>query len=318
MNSCVANRRSAFRRILFFTLLVLAVMLARPARVCFAADAKAQADLESAEQSLVNMEYEAANKTAERVLRQRGLSHEQLVRAYRVLAITHAVLDHEAPAREAFLYLLTIDPEYTGDANLGPKVQGPFMEARGTIRAQAVKPGIEVSAVLHAGEAGTLRVTTRDPTHITKKVNVGWRWGSDGTFTVSAVSAGDGQVVTVPAAPTGTSRLDYYAQAVDDREAAVFEVGNPSVPKSATVDVSGGGFGGAGNGAEKPAESKSVFASPVFWVITGVIVAGGAVTAGLLLSKNNDKTQTVTKTETLPPTSATLLPGLQCGQVRCN
>src|SRR5690242_4384379 len=105
------------RRVLFLVLFAFVFGLATTSspRVCFAADAKAQVDLESAEQALVNMDYETANKVAERVAKQRGLTHEQLVRTYRVLALTHAVLDHEAAARDAFQHLLVIDPDYQGD-----------------------------------------------------------------------------------------------------------------------------------------------------------------------------------------------------------
>lgn len=320
MNSCAAKARSVARKLALLVALVFAVSallsLSSP-RVCIAAEGKAQTDLESAEQALVNLDYEIANKTAERVIRQKGLSHEQLVRAYRVLALTHAVLDHETPAREAFQYLLTIDPDYQGDPNLGPKVQAPFMEARGFIRAQAVKSGIEVSVVLHAAEPGTLRVTTRDPTHLAKRVNVGWRWGSDGSFTVSTVPVSEGQTVTVPTAPQGTSRLDYYAQAVDDREASIFEVGNANVPKSATVEVPAPlGYGGAGVDSKRN-EGKSVFASPVFWVIAGAVVIAGGVTA-YAVTRPKDTVITQPQTMTLPPTSATLFPGLQCGTAKCN
>ena len=321
MSSCVARFRSGVCGRVLFTVFLFGVMalvgLCIP-RVAFAAEGKAQTDLESAEQSLVNLDYEVANKTAERVVRQKGLSHEQLVRAYRVLALTHAVLDHENPAREAFQYLLTIDPDYQGDPNLGPKVQAPFMEARGFVRAQAVKSGIEVTATLHAGEPGSLRVTTRDPTHLSKRVNVGWRWGGSGSYTIATVPVSDAQVVTVPMAPTGSSRLDYYAQAVDDRDAAIFEVGNATAPKSATVEVPQVAAFGTGSSAEpKRSEGKSVFASPVFWVVVGAVVIGGGITA-IAATRPKDTTVTQTQVMTYPPSSATLVPGLQCGTAKCN
>ena len=69
-------------------MLGLACLEAAPAR---AADPRVQQDLEQAEQALVNLDYEGANKAAARVVQQRGLSHEQLVRAYRVLGVTDAV-----------------------------------------------------------------------------------------------------------------------------------------------------------------------------------------------------------------------------------
>src|SRR5262249_61115313 len=96
------------------------------------------------------------------------------------------------------------------------------------------KPGIETSVSVRAGEAGTLRVTTRDPTHVVRKVSVGWRWGGDGTFSTSTVAVGDA-LVQVSAPPPGTSRLDYYAQALDDRDNSLFEAGEPSTPENTTV-----------------------------------------------------------------------------------
>ena len=265
------------------------------------------ADVETAELLAGKLEYDEANKVAERVVAKHGLSHEQLLRAYKVFAVTHAVLDHEDAAREAFILLLTYDPEYTVDTNLGPKVSAPFYEARGYWRAQTVKPGIEVAASLRAQETGTLRVTTRDPTHIVKKVNVGIRWDSKGDFTISTVSAGDGSQVEVPTSPVGHTRLDYYAQALDDRDDVVIELGNPSLPKTALADP-------AGTGKPKAEEKggKSIFGSPIFWTVAGVLVAGGA-TAGFFLLQPKD------------PTSATLTSGAQCGPgapgtpgTRCN
>ena len=61
----------------------------------------------------MNLDYDGANKVSARVVQQRGLSHEQLVRVYRVLGVTAAVLDKENASREAFQQLLTYDPTYT-------------------------------------------------------------------------------------------------------------------------------------------------------------------------------------------------------------
>ncbi|MBF5066910.1 hypothetical protein G6O45_27245, partial [Salmonella enterica subsp. enterica serovar Istanbul] len=77
--------------------------------------------------------------------------------------VTNAILDKEEQARAAFLQLLTYDPDYQADPNLGPKVNTPFVEARGSFRSLPTKPGIEVSASVSTN-GGTLRVTTRDPT----------------------------------------------------------------------------------------------------------------------------------------------------------
>jgi hypothetical protein len=262
---------------------------------------EAPADVDTAEQLYAKLDYEGANAVAARVVKQRGLSHEQLVRAYRVLAVTDAILDKEEAAQSAFLQLLTYDPDYQADPNLGPQVNTPFVEARGSFRALPSKPGIEVQATIQT-TGGTLRVTTRDPTKMVKKVNVGYRWTSSGDYTVAQLAPGEGVSVEVVAAPAGRTRLDYYAQALDDRDNAVLEAGSAQVPKSAFAQVgpsAGGGKGGKSEGG-------SVLSSPFFWIFAGAAVAGGGTALFFALRPQD------------PPTKATLSPIMQCGGDRCN
>lgn len=254
------------------------------------------ADVETAEQLYAKLDYEQANSVAERVVKERGLSHDQIVRAYRVLAVTYAILDREEQAREAFLKLLVYDPDYQVDPNLGPKVNNPFVEARGVFRALSSKPGVEVVANVRS-DGGQLRVTTRDPTKIVRKVTVGYRWTSSGEYNVSQIVAGEGIPVEVSAAPPGRTRLDFYAQALDDRDNAVLEAGNPQVPKSAFAEA-------VKNGEERD-KGGSVFSSPFFWGFTGAAVIGGGLALFFALRPQD------------PPTAASLSPALQCGPEPC-
>lgn len=262
----------------------------------------APADVEQAEALYAKLDYEQANAVAERVVKKNGLSHDQLVRAYRVLAVTYAVLDKEEQARDAFLQLLVYDADYQADPNLGPKVNTPFMEARGSFRSLPQKPGIEVAANVSTS-GGTLKVTTRDPTRIVKKVNVGYRWTSSGEYTIQQLAPGEAAAVEVAAAPSGRTRLDFYVQAVDERENAVLEAGNPSVPKSAFAEAGGGG-GGGGRGGKQ--EGGSVFASPFFWVFAGAAAIGGGTALFFALRPTD------------PPSTASLSPVIKCGADRCN
>lgn len=263
----------------------------------------APVDVETAEQLYAKLDYEQANSVAERFVKKAGLTHDQLVRAYRVLAVTYAVLDKEEQARDAFLQLLTYDPDYQADPNLGPKVNTPFMEARGSFRSLPSKPGIEVAASVSTN-GGNLRVTTRDPTRIVKKVVVGYRWTSSGEYTITQLNANEVVAqVEVTAAPAGRTRLDFYVQALDERDNAVLEAGNPNVPKSAFAEA---GSGGGGGGKGTKAEGGSVFASPIFWIIAGAAVAGGG-TALFFAFRPQD-----------PPSSASLSPVIRCGADRCN
>jgi hypothetical protein len=255
-------------------------------------------DVETAEQLYTKLDYDKANELAERITKQRGLSHDHLVRAYRILAVTNAILDKEEAARDAFLQLLVFDPEYTIDQALGPKVATPFLEARGQFRALPAKPGMDVVANVRA-DGGQLRVTTRDPTHIAKKVNVGYRWTSSGDYAVSQISAGDGTVEVAPATQ-GRTRLDFYAQAVDDRDNAVFEAGSPQVPKSAFAQAAPVAVLG-----REDRRGSSIFASPIFWIVTGAVVAGGSTALFFALRPDN------------PANEALLSPAIRCGGDAC-
>lgn len=259
-------------------------------------------DVETAEQLYAKLDYDKANEVAAAVLKQRTLTHDQLVRALRVLAVTYAILDKEEQARDAFLQLLISDPDYSVDTNLGPKVGAPFVEARGHYRSLPTKPGIEVAATVRS-DGGQLRITTRDPTHVTKKVSVGYRWTSTGDYTVSQLAVGDG-TVEVSAAPSGRTRLDFYAQALDDRDNAVLEAGSPQVPKSAFVEASPRVVGGGGGG-KQDTKSGSVFSSPIFWVLAGAAAVGGGT--ALFFALRPDE----------PPTSASLSPVIRCGAEVC-
>ena len=211
------------------------------------------------------------------MLEKHGLSHDDLVRTLRVLAITHAVLNHDDAARDAFVQLLTVSPDEAIDANLGPKVTGPFYEARGYWRAQPARPGIDATASLPVKPPSRVTVTMRDPTHVVVQVNVGYRWGHDGDFTASTVAVKGGEVtsVSLPPAPAGQVALDFYAQAIDEHEDVIFENGSPTSPKSADIEVTT-----IAMPAPAPAEAKhdggSFFSSAPFWIGVGVVIVGGA------------------------------------------
>lgn len=280
-----------------------AMLLAAPPKAPAAAPAPPPppppADVETAEQLYARLEYEQANQVAERVTRLRGLSHDQLVRAYRVLAVTNGVLDREEQSKEAFIQLLTYDPDYQVDQNLGPKVSTPFSEARGFWRAQSGKPALEVQASPRGKEAGTMRATLRDPTRVVKKLVFAYRWGASGDFTTKAQSPSDNSI-ELPAPPPERTRLDYYVLATDDRDNVVLEHGNAQAPKTTFAENKGA----AGSGAEA---SSGFFGSTTFWILAGALAVAGGGAATYFALRPQD-----------PPTSATLTPILNCGAgVRC-
>lgn len=253
-------------------------------------------DVDTAEQLLARADFEQANQIAEKVVQKRGLSHDQIVRAYRVLGITYAALEKEALAKDAFILLLTFDPDATIDASQGPKILDPFGEARAYWKGLPQKPGIDVSALLHTVDGGVLKVLTRDPTRVVRRVFVGYRWGSIGEFTTTTLAAAEGTVDVAPP-PSGRTRLDYYAQALDDRDSIAFEAGTSRVPKTAFAEVGNAGSNANGGGS-------SFVGSTPFWIIVGSVAAVSTGTALFLALR--------------PPTNATLTTTLQCAGTRCN
>jgi hypothetical protein len=298
------------------TAAVLMVLHTAPARAQSPAQPVAQLaepQLTAAEQAYVDMDFDKANQLADAVAKGGGLTHAQLVRTYELLARTHAILNHDAEARDAFLKLLTYSPDEKEDRNLPPRVTTRLAEARGILGSYPARPGLEVSTSLVPGDGGTLRVTTRDPTHVVQRLIVGWRWGVSGDFATVEPLVGEGIEVPLTPAPPGAARLDYYAGAIDDRGDVVFEVGNRAAPKTALVPLvplaPAPPPGAPREVRTAPREGRSVFASPVFWVVAGGLLAGAGTAAFFALRRPRD--------ETLPPSSAELSPVLVCGQGPC-
>lgn len=273
-----------------------------------AADATLEPDVAAAEAAYGQLSYEDAVRRAELLSKRKGLSHDQLVRVYRILAISRASLGDDEKAREAFVLLLTYEPDTTIDKSFGPKVQQPYQEARGYWRQQPAKPGVEATvSALRQGSTATLRATPRDPTHTVHDLVIAYRFGAKGTFEVKTLPAGAQSVdFTVPA---GESRLDYYVQARDANESIVFEVGSAQAPKTALVEAKAVVDPGA-RGREGTA-SKSIFASPIFWIATGAVVAAGAVGTYFIATSGK------TREEQLPPNRSGISPIIFCGAERC-
>ncbi len=245
------------------------------------ASADAKAELSSAEAAYSSLDLDKASSTAQKVLRAGRLSHADLVRATRLIALCNAAQDRDEQARDAFVLLLAYDPSYEVDAKLGPRYRTPYNEARGFWAAQSARPGVEVAATLRGDAPGTLRVTTRDPTNVIKRVVVSWRWAPATAFTARTVGAGDISV-EIPAPSKESTRLDYFVTAEDSNGSIAFEAGNAGVPRTSIVPLQ--------TASAAKSEKKSVVKSPWFWVTTGLLAAGGATAAVYFATRSGTTT----------------------------
>lgn len=290
--------------------IALAIALAVSGTFSARAWADAAAEIDAGEAAYAGLDYEKANSLAQRAVASRGLSHDQVVRAYRLLGRTYAVLGKSQQAIDAFEKLLTYAPDEKSDPSQTPRIQEAFSEAQGFWAGYPTKPGLEAATVaLRVNSPGTLRVRLKDPTHQVKKIVVGYRWGASGPYTTGDHAPAETVNVEVPPGPPGVARFDYYVIALDGLDDQAFTVGDPTTPKTVLAEMAPVG-GGGGGGEEKG--GKSIFASPWFWIVAGVVVAGG--TAGGIVAANPPKAKDVT----LPPTGANLTPSLICGGAKCN
>ncbi len=231
-----------------------------------------------------------------------------MVRAYRLLGRTYAVLGKAQQSIDAFEKLLTYSPDEKRDASQTPRIQEAFSEAQGFWAGYPSKPGLDATTVaLRVHAPGTLRVTLRDPTHQVKKVVIGYRWGGMGSYSTSEQAPADTINVDIPPGPSTVSRFDFYVDALDGLDDQAFSVGDPAAPKTVIaealpVSANGGSSGGTG---VAQGGGHSIFASPVFWIIAGVVVVGAATSTYFITRKPTDVT--------LPPTGANLVPSLFCG-----
>lgn len=266
------NLTLKFARALGVVVVPVAMALAAPAW------AQSSNDVSTAENAYASVDYATALAASERVLKQSALPHDTLVRATRVAALSRAALGDTDQSREYFIALLAYEPDYKLDAKLGPRFQEPFSEARAYWLAQGRKPGMDVQPLVKYTSGGVLKVTTRDPLNVIKKVQVAYRWAPAREYVTTSLPSG-AQQIDIPEARKGSTRLDYYVRALDAKDNGVFEEGMPDSPKAVFV-------------TEPPkvaaADEKSgVFSGPVPWIVGGALVVGGGILAFFALRPTN-------------------------------
>ncbi len=251
---------------------------------------KSDAEISKVEKLYAELEYEQAAALGHALIDKGGLSHEELVRVLRLVALSHAGHDQEEGAREAFVSLLGYEPDYQVDPNLGPRVTTPFFSARGFWRGQAQRPGLDLTADVKSSTGGVIRLNLRDPLHVAKSGTVSFRWAGAGDFEAKPLDSLDTSSVEVSAAPPGASRLEYFAVVLDAKRNEVFEAGSARAPKTQIFERS------AAHADEKPAFYKN----PIVIGTAAAVVVVAAVTVGYFLLR--DRT----------PTSASLSPTPFC------
>ena len=261
--------------------------------------AQNDADIAAAENAYASLDYAVAQADAEAILAKGGLTHDVLVRATRVSALAAAASGDSDKAKNLFVTLLELDPEFKVDSKQGPRFSQPFAEARGFYLSKGRKGQLDVQATATFGQPVQVRTAVTDPVGIVKNVVIGYRWAPAREFTIVKAEVGT-HTTDLPANPKGSTRLDYFVRARDAHDSAVFERGTADAPRTLFVTPARDGL------AAEP--KKSIFKSPILYIVGGVILTSAAI-SGYFLFRPTDFTA---------PTTARGALVANCGTERCN
>lgn len=233
--------------------------------------------------------FEEALARADVALQEGGLARAPHARALWVRAHALAALNRPDEARAGFIRALAVDPTRPIDPMLGPRIRTPFYRARSFWRGQPRPAGLTIAAI-EAGDGRALRVTLVDPLTWATRVELAQRVPPEQGFAARRAPVAGAPWITPAVSADGV--LEVYARATDARDNVIFEVGTPAHPVRTTARL-----GVVGPPPAPPAdvaapsaipplapEETSVFESPVFWIVTGVVVTAAAVTVPVALS----------------------------------
>ena len=95
----------------------------------FPAMARGQDALAEARQKLENLDFPGALEASERALESPQAGPAELADAYRVKGLSLSAQDRKKESLDAFIKLLSIDPDFKISADISPKLSAPFHQA---------------------------------------------------------------------------------------------------------------------------------------------------------------------------------------------
>jgi tetratricopeptide (TPR) repeat protein len=263
---------------------VLCVFAAAPA---LAADARIdQADRLIREE----LRYKAGITLLERALEDRDLGEADRVEAYRLLGVAYVARDKPQSAEAAFEALLAIDPSYTLDVRLSPKIRAVFERAQAKVAPRLV----DVTAIPE-GRRVVVSARIEDPRDALVAVELYARAG-DEPFERHTMTRREDRAAAVVEVPSLSQlRLDYYLVGRSE-DAALVTVADATAPLSVVVARTAAP---AVVTRPKPTpEDPPIYTRWWFWTAAAVVVAGAVVGGVVLASSGSD-----TPDGTLPPVS---------------
>jgi len=196
------------------------------------------------------------------------------------LGILHAVLGQDADARRSFEICLSLNPQRPSPPELGPDQRVLFDGARAARGGARMEVRVQELGATAGRQGVRLRVrATNAPADVVAGMVI--RLGSaTGTMVADLPVDGAGEIrAIVPCEAV----CPIYVEARDSAGGVLMTLESAATLPPPIVERAprGPDLGGA---PPPEAESRSVFRSPWFWVVTSVVVAGG-ITAGVMLTR---------------------------------
>ena len=254
----------------------------------FPATAWGQDALTEARQKLEDLDFPSALEASERALESPQAGPAELADAYRIKGLSLSAQDRKKESLDAFIKLLSIDPDFQISADISPKLSAPFQQA-------LVKAGeLEPITLVHtpAGprkdpQLKELAVKLKsDPHSLVKRVRACYRTGSGPWSRSQPVEVSGPGSFSLPL-PVGASptTLQYYFEALTAAGGVLARAGSRDKPFGAEPDavakapepgtvppVAGGTYDD-----EPDDRGPEWYQTWWFWTAVGAVVVGASV-----------------------------------------
>jgi uncharacterized protein (TIGR03382 family) len=233
--------------------------------------------LEEARQLYLSFQFEGIIPKLEFALAVKGVTVDQRVEIYKLMALTHSAFDDAAQAEEAFLHILELKPDYVLTGGASPKIRAYFASAQKTYRARlAVKLKHAPPKPSARGVTTTVDVTVVAGVDRVSAMTLHYRpRGSTSGYSQLAMARGEngafsGNVPDAFPGPAGKRTIEYFARARDASGALLASVGSEEAPLELTMET------------VELTVSEPVYKNWMFWTAVGVGTVAAIATPVLL------------------------------------
>lgn len=237
---------------------------------------KAQAQIDEGD-------FEDALKTLETGIDDPDLSDDQLAEMYRLQGLAALYLGNQEKARSAFEKLLQARPDYEIPKATSPRIRELYAKIRDDIKKRRVRPvTLTLEPIDDVGQGSAVQVEAQiDDMALGAMARLFYRRAGAQSFSFVEFTR-DRQVknqfhATLPGfelpSEQATYEVEYFVEVVDAGQRRLAGKGDPYAPMR---------FRAVPEGTSAPSGAKAgpapVYQSPWFWVVVGVVVAGGVGT----------------------------------------